>query len=189
MSSCHDVILSWWHLVMMSSCHDVILSCHTGYSFCVVIYLPYLPFAMFPVSRRSSLSGSFAVKGVENPSYKSFKLSECWPPNFTKLELEFEGNVKLAFADPRRLGRIRFRGLCLVLSCVVLTYVVLCCWCLFCLFLPSLALSCLALPFVSNLVSNLALFCLVVSCLVLSCLVLSCLVLSCLSCLVLNCLV
>jgi formamidopyrimidine-DNA glycosylase len=55
------------------------------------------------------MTGSFAVEGVDNPSYKSFKLSKDWPPNFTKLELEFEGNVKLAFADPRRLGRIRFR--------------------------------------------------------------------------------
>lgn len=32
-----------------------------------------------------------------------------WPPRFTRLRLVFDDGRELAFADPRRLGRVRFR--------------------------------------------------------------------------------
>jgi formamidopyrimidine-DNA glycosylase len=34
----------------------------------------------------------------------------AFPPRFTKLLVEFEGGMRLAFADPRRLGRIYLRS-------------------------------------------------------------------------------
>ena len=57
------------------------------------------------------MTGSFVVKGVDAPSYMSFKVrDEIWPPKFTKFEIIFENNIQLAFTDPRRLGRIRLRN-------------------------------------------------------------------------------
>jgi formamidopyrimidine-DNA glycosylase len=50
------------------------------------------------------------IKGGPIPSYKSFKISEEWPPKFTKLEIFFSNGIQLAFCDPRRLGRIRIRS-------------------------------------------------------------------------------
>ena len=55
------------------------------------------------------MTGSFVFKDGDIPLYKSFKVSEEWPPKFTKLELNFENDIKLAFCDPRRLARIRIR--------------------------------------------------------------------------------
>ena len=57
------------------------------------------------------MTGAFVLKGGKIPEYKSFKIhSETWPPKFTKLEMEFDnGAVRLAFVDPRRLGRIQLR--------------------------------------------------------------------------------
>lgn len=37
-------------------------------------------------------------------------MDETFPPRFTKLLVEFEGGLRLAFADPRRLGRICLRN-------------------------------------------------------------------------------
>jgi formamidopyrimidine-DNA glycosylase len=37
------------------------------------------------------------------------RLGVVWPPRFTKLRLTFEDGGELAFADPRRLGRLRLR--------------------------------------------------------------------------------
>mmetsp|Transcript_35474 Transcript_35474/g.43815 ORF Transcript_35474/g.43815 Transcript_35474/m.43815 type:complete len:292 (-) Transcript_35474:31-906(-) len=61
------------------------------------------------------MTGSFSVKGVERATYKDFKVDKGWPPRFCKLEIVFNaGNpankeTRLAFTDPRRLGRIRLR--------------------------------------------------------------------------------
>ena len=41
--------------------------------------------------------------------YKSFTVSEDWPPRFCKCEIIFDGGVRLGFSDPRRLGRILLR--------------------------------------------------------------------------------
>jgi len=56
------------------------------------------------------MTGSFSVKGVDAPQYKSFTVSGEWPPRFCKCELELEGGVCIAFSDPRRLGRILLRA-------------------------------------------------------------------------------
>ena len=54
------------------------------------------------------MTGAFVVKGIEAASYKEFKVhDEEWPPRFTKLELVFSDGARLAFCDPRRLGRLR----------------------------------------------------------------------------------
>ena len=54
------------------------------------------------------MTGSLVVSNEAIPQYKSFKVSEeCWPPKFTKCELVFENGKRLAYCDPRRLGRIR----------------------------------------------------------------------------------
>ena len=56
------------------------------------------------------MTGSFVIENEAAPSYKSFRVrNEHWPPKFAKLEIIFSNNVKLAFCDPRRLGRIRLR--------------------------------------------------------------------------------
>ena len=55
------------------------------------------------------MTGSFVIQGIDAPTYQEFKIhDEEWPPRFTKLELTF-GSTKLAFCDPRRLGRLRLR--------------------------------------------------------------------------------
>lgn len=51
------------------------------------------------------MTGSFVVQGVKPAQYKEFKVDDAWPPRFTKLELELAG-ARVAFADPRRLGRV-----------------------------------------------------------------------------------
>ena len=57
------------------------------------------------------MTGAFVVKGIEAASYKEFKVhAEEWPPRFTKLELVFSDGARLAFCDPRRLGRLRLRS-------------------------------------------------------------------------------
>jgi len=56
------------------------------------------------------MTGSFVIENEAAPSYKSFRVrNEHWPPKFAKLEIIFSNKVKLAFCDPRRLGRIRLR--------------------------------------------------------------------------------
>eukprot|EP01043_Picozoa_sp_COSAG02_P046016 COSAG02_NODE_4266_length_5569_cov_14.425594_4_plen_476_part_00 len=56
------------------------------------------------------MTGAFVVKGHAALKYQEFKVrDEQWPPKFCKLELTFANGARLAFADPRRLGRIRLR--------------------------------------------------------------------------------
>ena len=57
------------------------------------------------------MTGAVIVRGVAAPLYKSFEIDEsAWPPRFTKLEIVLRGDVRLAYADPRRFGRILLRG-------------------------------------------------------------------------------
>lgn len=65
------------------------------------------------------MTGSLAVDGVERFSFQSFNVDESWPPRFTKLQLEMAGSgagrqrrepAKLAFADPRRFGKVLLRN-------------------------------------------------------------------------------
>ena len=57
------------------------------------------------------MTGAFVVEGVKPLMYKEFKVhDEEWPPRFTKLELTFSSGTRLAFCDPRRLGRLRLRS-------------------------------------------------------------------------------
>mmetsp|Transcript_38747 Transcript_38747/g.51054 ORF Transcript_38747/g.51054 Transcript_38747/m.51054 type:complete len:422 (+) Transcript_38747:53-1318(+) len=56
------------------------------------------------------MTGFFYVEGDVPPAYKRFSPDlATWPPRFCKVELQFENGVKLAFCDPRRLGRIKLR--------------------------------------------------------------------------------
>lgn len=55
------------------------------------------------------MTGSIAVKGVKRLAYVRLKTDEQWPPRFTKLMLELTGGTQLAFADPRRFGKIILR--------------------------------------------------------------------------------
>ena len=57
------------------------------------------------------MTGAFVIKGVAPLKFQEFKVHDAeWPPRFTKLELTFGGDVRLAFCDPRRLGRLRLRS-------------------------------------------------------------------------------
>ena len=62
------------------------------------------------------MTGAFVIEGVRPLEYQEFKVhDEAWPPRFTKLELVFRGAsasapTRLAFCDPRRLGRLRLRA-------------------------------------------------------------------------------
>ena len=56
------------------------------------------------------MTGSCVVKGEAPPSYKAFKISDAFPPRYTKLELVFHDGTRLAYCDPRRFGRIKLRG-------------------------------------------------------------------------------
>jgi formamidopyrimidine-DNA glycosylase len=53
------------------------------------------------------MTGAIVVKGKPLPKFKEFKVSESWPPKFTKLEMILDNGERVAFCDPRRLGRIR----------------------------------------------------------------------------------
>ena len=53
------------------------------------------------------MSGSFAVEGVAVPTYVNVKIDTKYPPKFCKFELQFANGKKLAFSDPRRLGRVK----------------------------------------------------------------------------------
>lgn len=56
------------------------------------------------------MTGAFVVKGYAALKYQEFAVhDEQWPPKFCKLELSFANGARLAFADPRRLGRVRLR--------------------------------------------------------------------------------
>ncbi len=54
------------------------------------------------------MTGSLVVQGHPAPGYKSFKVQDKeWPPRFCKFELCFANGERLAFCDPRRIGRVR----------------------------------------------------------------------------------
>ncbi len=57
------------------------------------------------------MTGSLQVKGVEAAKYRSFTVNKenQWPPRFCKFEIVFESGVRLAYIDPRRIGRCRIR--------------------------------------------------------------------------------
>nr|QDO16268.1 formamidopyrimidine-DNA glycosylase [Lingulodinium polyedra] len=59
------------------------------------------------------MTGALAIDGVERFSFQSFRVDEAWPPRFTKLQLELGGRgqepTRLAFADPRRFGKVLLR--------------------------------------------------------------------------------
>ena len=56
------------------------------------------------------MTGSVLVQGTTALELKSVQTnSTVWPPKFCKLELELSGGIRIAFRDPRRLGRIRLR--------------------------------------------------------------------------------
>lgn len=58
------------------------------------------------------MTGTFVVEGAKSLALQHQDISarnHAWPPRFTKCELEF-GETKLAFSDPRRLGRLRLRS-------------------------------------------------------------------------------
>lgn len=57
------------------------------------------------------MTGSISVQGAERMVYVRFKQKDVqWPPRFTKLLLDFKDGKQLAFADPRRFGRILLRN-------------------------------------------------------------------------------
>eukprot|EP00429_Kryptoperidinium_foliaceum_P044057 CAMPEP_0176117812 /NCGR_PEP_ID=MMETSP0120_2-20121206/59193_1 /TAXON_ID=160619 /ORGANISM="Kryptoperidinium foliaceum, Strain CCMP 1326" /LENGTH=304 /DNA_ID=CAMNT_0017452119 /DNA_START=1 /DNA_END=915 /DNA_ORIENTATION=- len=60
------------------------------------------------------MTGSLSVDGVERFGFQSFSVDEAWPPRFTKLLIELRRSggptAKVAFSDPRRLGRIFLRA-------------------------------------------------------------------------------
>ncbi|KAJ1943490.1 hypothetical protein FBU59_002897 [Linderina macrospora] len=59
------------------------------------------------------MTGEVYVRGERTTHYRKQGVSggDAWPPRFTKLELEFDKDTAIAFADARRLGRIRiFEG-------------------------------------------------------------------------------
>jgi len=57
------------------------------------------------------MTGALVVQGRQASSYKSFKVHDSqWPPRFCKLELLFSNGDRLAYCDPRRIGRIRVKG-------------------------------------------------------------------------------
>jgi formamidopyrimidine-DNA glycosylase len=75
-----------------------------------------LPCSRWELDRRPwpsfhfGMTGSFVVRGVAAPVYKSFAVDEsAWPPRFTKLHLELSGGGAVAFSDARRFARIRLQ--------------------------------------------------------------------------------
>lgn len=56
------------------------------------------------------MTGSLVVKGVKSHQYRSFKVDGSdWPPKFWKLQLNLEGDVSMAFSDPRRFARVKLQ--------------------------------------------------------------------------------
>jgi len=78
-----------------------------------------LPFALLPrweLDRRPwpsfhfGMTGSFVVRGVAAPVYKSFAVDgAAWPPRFAKLTLRLSDGGELSFADSRRFARVRLQ--------------------------------------------------------------------------------
>ncbi len=57
------------------------------------------------------MTGDFAVRGRRSPRLRSSakRNDPGWPPRFTRLRLTLDDGTEVAFADARRLGRIRLR--------------------------------------------------------------------------------
>jgi len=53
------------------------------------------------------MSGCLVVEGVTAQSYINTKVDTAFPPKFSKLVISFENGKRLAYCDPRRLGRIK----------------------------------------------------------------------------------
>ena len=54
------------------------------------------------------MTGGFGIQGEAGDKLKRYSVDTSqWPPRFTKLELVFSNGARLAFTDPRRLGRVR----------------------------------------------------------------------------------
>ncbi|KAJ2729797.1 hypothetical protein H4R23_003429, partial [Coemansia sp. Cherry 401B] len=54
------------------------------------------------------MTGEMHIQGEQQNHYRkiSVDVGDAWPPQYTKLELDL-GSTRVAFTDPRRLGRIR----------------------------------------------------------------------------------
>jgi len=54
------------------------------------------------------MTGSWAIEGIKGSEYVRYSVNtSSWPPKFTKLELVFADNTRLALTDPRRLAKFR----------------------------------------------------------------------------------
>jgi len=53
------------------------------------------------------MSGALVVEGEDPVQYINTKVQSSFPPKYTKFMLTFENGKRLAYADPRRLGRIK----------------------------------------------------------------------------------
>ena len=51
----------------------------------------------------------FSFQGQAGEKMKRYSVDTAsqWPPRFTKVEVVFSNGARLAFTDPRRLGRVR----------------------------------------------------------------------------------
>ncbi|KAL1519240.1 hypothetical protein AB1Y20_003499 [Prymnesium parvum] len=57
------------------------------------------------------MTGACVARGVRPLRFASFRVeASVWPPRHTKLELRLDDGGALAYADPRRLGRIALAG-------------------------------------------------------------------------------
>jgi formamidopyrimidine-DNA glycosylase len=58
------------------------------------------------------MTGTLLFKDKPVPSYKSFDANKLgtWPPKFCKFELVLDNGMRVAFTDPRRLGRVKLRS-------------------------------------------------------------------------------
>jgi formamidopyrimidine-DNA glycosylase len=61
------------------------------------------------VSWHFGMTGMFSFKGQPGEKMKRYSVDATtqWPPRFTKAEVVFSNGARLAFTDPRRLGRVR----------------------------------------------------------------------------------
>jgi len=54
------------------------------------------------------MTGSWSIEGRKGSEYVRYSVNTSnWPPKFTKLELIFSDNTRLALTDPRRLAKFR----------------------------------------------------------------------------------
>ena len=54
------------------------------------------------------MTGNISVRGQKSVKYVMAKEGdpEQWPPRFWKLQLDFSGDVQMAFCDPRRRATV-----------------------------------------------------------------------------------